>query len=133
MKLGRWGSKAIDGYIEEAAAETPCGPEPSTATRAPAPGLPDEEALPAAWQAEALASLETQLASMTSHVKGLADRQEATGQREAARVGGAHAAGPAAFLNFRVGDRMAKRLPSHGSPPRDNQPTGGEPSAGSPS
>ena len=100
LKLGHGGSKAADGYSEEAAAETPCGPLPSTATRAPAPGPPDEEAPPAALQAEARASLETQLASTTSHVKGLADRQEAKEQREAARDGGAHVAGPAAFLIF---------------------------------
>ena len=58
MNLGRGGSKAIDGYSEEAGAETPCGPVPSTATRAPAPGPPDEEALPAALQAEARLSHE---------------------------------------------------------------------------
>ena len=66
MKPGRGGSKAIDGYPEEAAAGTPGGSVPSTATRAPAPGPPGEEALPAALQAEARAPLETQLASMTS-------------------------------------------------------------------
>ena len=56
--------------------------------------IPGSLAVPAALQAEARASLETQRASMTSHTKGLADRQEATEQREAARVGGAHQPSP---------------------------------------
>ena len=110
LRLGRWGGKAIDGYIEEAAAETPCGPEPSPTARALAPGLPVEVTPPAPLQAGALASLETQLTSMASHVKGLEVRQEATERREAARDGGACAAWPAAILNFREGGRMAERL-----------------------
>ena len=109
MKPGRWGGKAIDGHIEEAAAETPCGPEPNTTMRALDPGLPVEAPLSAALQAGAPASLGTQLTSTTSHVKGLEERQVATEQREAARDGGARAAWPAAILNLREGGRMAER------------------------
>ena len=46
---------------------------------------------------------------MTSHVKGLEERQVATEQREAARNGEARAAWPAAILNLREGGRMAER------------------------
>ena len=42
---------------------------------------------------------------MTSHGKGLEEWQGATEQREAARDSGAHAAWPAAILNFREGGR----------------------------
>ena len=44
--------------------------------------------------------LGTRLTSMTSHGKGLEERQETTQRRKAARGGGARAAWPAASLFF---------------------------------
>ena len=110
LELERWGGKTIDGYIEEAVAETPCGPEPNTARRALDPGPPVEAPL-----LGILAGRGTGFARDSADLEpppreGPRGATGSHGAREAARDGGTRTAWPTAILNFREGGRPAERL-----------------------
>ena len=95
LELERWGGKTIDDYIEEAVAETPCGPEPNTAMRALGPGPPVEAPLfgnlagGGTGFARDSADLED-----PPHAKGLEVRQEATERGKRPATAGLALPGP---------------------------------------